>query len=76
MQLRYIDNHGFEKIRIDRRETDTAPVLVTSDKLQNKLHRYYFKDTIQLDDKEKVWYSKIDLNIEHNQVEKTYKTST
>ncbi|NOR57283.1 MAG: histidine kinase, partial [Sulfurimonas sp.] len=56
MQLRYIDKSGLEKIRIDRRETDTAPVLIASDKLQNKLHRYYFKDIIQLDDKDKVWY--------------------
>ena len=73
MQLRYIDKNGFEKIRVDRRETDTAPVLITNKELQNKLHRYYFKDIIQLDDEEKVWYSKIDLNIEHNKIEKPIK---
>ena len=69
MELRYIDNKGFEKIRIDRRGPDTKPILISSDKLQDKSHRYYFKEIIHLDDKEKVWYSKIDLNIEHNQIE-------
>ncbi|PHQ66028.1 MAG: histidine kinase, partial [Sulfurimonas sp.] len=73
MQLRYINNHGFEKIRMDRREIDTVPILVSNDNLQNKAHRYYFKKIIELNNEEEVWYSNIDLNIEHSQIEKPVK---
>ncbi len=73
MQLKYLDKNGFEKIRIDRVDYNSAPILIPNNKLQNKSHRYYFKEIIQLNDKEKSWYSKIDLNIEHGQIEKPIK---
>ncbi|MCK5110616.1 MAG: sensor histidine kinase [Arcobacteraceae bacterium] len=73
MQLRYLDKNGFEKIRIDRADYNSAPILIPNNKLQNKLHRYYFEEIIQLNDKEKSWYSKIDLNIEQGQIEKPIK---
>ncbi|MEA1919613.1 MAG: diguanylate cyclase [Campylobacterota bacterium] len=68
MQLRYIDNRGQEKIRIDREEYGSSPYLVVSEKLQNKQDRYYFKEIMKLK-KDEFWYSKIDLNIEHGKIE-------
>lgn len=73
MQLRYLDNNGLEKLRIERARSGLEPTLIPKYKLQNKSHRYYFKEIIKLDDREKSWYSKIDLNIEHHQIEKPIK---
>lgn len=73
MQLRYIDEKGFEKIRVDRLDSDSTPVLIPANELQNKSDRYYFKEIMQLEDGEKSWYSKIDLNIEHDKIEKPIK---
>jgi len=68
MQLRFIDNSGVEKIRIDRKEFASSPFLVVSDKLQNKKDRYYFKEINKLK-KGDFWYSNIDLNIEYGKIE-------
>ena len=70
MQLRYLDKAGFEKVRVDRAACDSDPELIPNNRLQNKSNRYYFKKIMQLDDEKKSWYSKIDLNIEHGQIEK------
>jgi diguanylate cyclase (GGDEF)-like protein/PAS domain S-box-containing protein len=72
MQLRYIDKNGMEKIRIDRNEIAQTPFVITNDKLQNKSDRYYFSHS-RTESLNKVWFSNLDLNIEHNQVEKPYK---
>lgn len=72
MQLRYIDKDGMEKIRIDRKEITHHPFVVPNDQLQNKSDRYYFSHS-RLKPLNKVWYSKLDLNIEHNQVEIPFK---
>ncbi|MCU7835053.1 MAG: PAS domain S-box protein [gamma proteobacterium symbiont of Taylorina sp.] len=72
MQLRYIDVNGFEKIRVDRDKYDSKPFLVSQSRLQNKSHRYYFKDVIRKKNNE-FWYSKIDLNIERGEIEKPIK---
>ena len=68
MQLRFIDNRGMEKIRIERQEFASEPFLVVSDKLQNKKNRYYFDDIKKLK-KDEFWYSNIDLNIEHGKIQ-------
>lgn len=71
-QLRYLDKDGQEIIRINR-DTKQDIVYVTEDKdLQNKANRYYFKETISNSNK-LFWYSKFDLNIENNEIEKPYK---
>ncbi|MDD5053410.1 MAG: PAS domain S-box protein [Sulfuricurvum sp.] len=72
MQLRYLDKEGMEKIRIDRHDIGSDPFVVKENALQNKSDRYYFKDS-RHKPLEKVWFSKIDLNIEHDQIEKPYK---
>ncbi len=72
MQLRYIDKSGNEIIRVDRRELGDKPLLVKKQKLQNKSTRYYYKACCAIDENE-VWFSKIDLNVEHNTIEKPIK---
>jgi len=68
MQLRYIDKDGQEIIRLDRKEIGNAPVLVKEENLQNKSSRYYYDACCSIE-KEEVWFSKIDLNVEYNKIE-------
>lgn len=49
-QIRYIDESGMEKIRINYNKGN--PYIVRRENLQNKLSRYYFKDTIKLNKKD------------------------
>ncbi len=72
MQLRYINKDGQEIIRLDRNEIGNKPVVVKKDNLQNKSARYYYDACCRID-KEEVWFSKIDLNVEHNKIEKPIK---
>ena len=67
-QFRYIDKEGNEKIRIDNY---SEPELVVTHKLQNKKDRYYFKDTMKLNEDE-VYFSNIDLNIERGEIEPSH----
>ena len=72
MQLRYIDKNGMEKIRIDRKHFASTPYLVKKENLQDKSDRYYFQET--LNSGENIfWYSKLDLNMEHKEIEKPIK---
>jgi len=73
MQLRYIDENGLEKIRVDRLNYGGKPVFVSKEALQNKAHRYYFQEIIDFNAMEQSWYSNIDLNIEHNRIERPLK---
>jgi len=68
-QIRYIDESGMEIIRINYNKGD--PYIVKKENLQNKVNRYYFKDTIILEEK-KVFLSKFDLNIENGSIEFPY----
>ena len=72
MQLRYINKDGQEIIRLDRKEIGDHPILVAEENLQNKSGRYYYKECCKID-KEEVWFSKIDLNVEYNHIEKPIK---
>jgi len=72
MQLRYIDNQGNERIRVERKEPDGAVVLTPKEKLQNKANRYYFQEIMKLDEGE-FWFSKLDLNVEQGSIEKPIK---
>jgi len=72
MQLRYIDKNGKEIIRLDRSEIGENPVLVSKKDLQNKSKRYYYKACCAID-ADDIWFSKIDLNIEHHVIEKPIK---
>lgn len=68
MQLRYIDKDGKEQIRVDRKEENSQVYFVEAKDLQDKSQRPYFIESkTKLFDK--VWFSAIDLNIEHKKVE-------
>lgn len=69
-QIRFLDNTGMERVRINY-SAGTAKA-VAKDSLQNKSNRYYFEDSINLDQQE-VFVSPLDLNIEHKQVEVPFK---
>jgi len=69
-QVRIIDATGMEFIRINHTPSD--PHITPIHQLQNKADRYYFKETMKLQNGE-VYVSAMDLNIEHGQVELPYK---
>ena len=71
MQLRYLDSKGFERIRIDRSINGDINTIKNTN-LQNKSNRYYFADS-RLKPLEKVWFSKLDLNMEKGVIEKPFK---
>jgi len=68
MQLRYIDAQGKEVIRFDRKHSRQEPYEIPKAHLQNKVHRGYFIETAKLP-AGSVWFSKLDLNIEHKKIE-------
>ncbi len=70
-QYRYINADGIEKIRVSREEPGSEVISTHDDKLQNKNSRYYFQETIKSNTD--IFYSKIDLNIEHGKIEKPIK---
>jgi signal transduction histidine kinase len=65
-QVRWIDERGREKVRVnyrERRATRVAP-----SELQDKSDRPYFRDAIGLQSGE-IYFSALDLNIEHGRIE-------
>lgn len=70
-QIRFIDHRGMERIRIDS-PASTAPNITKREDLQDKSNRYYFKDTFKLN-KNEIFISPLDLNIEHGEIEIPYK---
>lgn len=69
-QIRYIDVTGHERIRINY-ENQKA-YTVEKNVLQNRETRYYFRETIKLNDGE-IYISPFDLNIENDEIEIPYK---
>jgi signal transduction histidine kinase/CheY-like chemotaxis protein len=69
-QLRWIDETGMERVRVDYLQGEA--VIVAREKLQNKGKRYFFTDTIRLAAGQ-VFVSPLDLNIEQDRVEVPYK---
>lgn len=69
-QIRYIDENGMEKLRINL--GTNGGYIVSSDKLQNKGDRYYFLNSMKLSENE-IYVSPIDLNIEDGKIEVPYK---
>lgn len=72
MQVRFIDAHGMEKIRIDWDIGKQWPDIIGKNDLQNKAQRYYFIEASQIP-VNSFWYSKLDLNVEHKKIEIPYK---
>ena len=69
-QVRLLDENGLETIRINF--NSGSPYIVPKEKLQNKKGRYYFEDTFNLQ-KDEIYISPLDLNIEHGKIEKPFK---
>ncbi len=69
-QIRFIDTTGQERIRVNYRTGN--PNSVPEILLQNKSHRYYFRETIELN-AGKIFMSPMDLNVENNRLEKPLK---
>ncbi len=68
MQARYMDAEGKEKIRVDRLNESSLPFVVEENKLQDKSSRDYFQIVSKMAP-EKIWHSKLDLNIENGKIE-------
>ncbi|MEG3637778.1 sensor histidine kinase [Magnetococcus sp. PR-3] len=69
-QIRFIDNRGEETIRVNFAGNHAR--IVPRQELQNKRQRYYFRDTFALNRGE-VFFSPMDLNVEHGKVEEPFK---
>lgn len=68
-QVRYIDKDGFEIVRVDNKNNNIR--VIPRAKLQNKKDRYYFYDAIKLD-KDAIYVSPLDLNVEQGKLELPY----
>ncbi len=63
-QIRFLDNDGMERVRVDHR--GGSPSRATD--LQDKSDRYYFTDSVGLP-RGAIYLSPLDLNVEHGEVE-------
>ncbi len=68
--IRFIDSTGMEIVRINNNNGN--PIIVHRQQLQEKSQRYYFKDTWLLE-KNELFVSPFDLNIEYGTLERPYK---
>lgn len=69
-QIRFIDDKGMEAVRVDYRAG--SPVIVPGSGLQMKGGRYYFREAMRLE-KNGIYVSPLDLNIEGGSVEAPFK---
>ncbi|UUV19066.1 GGDEF domain-containing protein [Fusobacteria bacterium ZRK30] len=68
-QIRYIDEKGFELVRINSNKIDpNTPLIIKKSELQNKKDRYYFKNSIDLK-LNQIYVSPLDLNKENKEIE-------
>ena len=64
-QIRILDVNGMEKIRINN--TKEGIEKVSKDELQEKSQRYYFTESMKMNEKE-MYISDFDLNVEHGRI--------
>src|SRR5207302_7912968 len=69
-QIRYIDDTGQERMRVNYNQGNPAPV--KEDELQSKANRYYFTQAMRLG-RDDVLVSPLDLNVEHDEIERPLK---
>ena len=70
-QIRYINETGYEKVRVDNKANGTGPYSFSVEDLQNKSSRYYFQETMLLSQGD-YYYSPTDLNVEYGEIEIPY----
>lgn len=69
-QVRWLDESGMEMVRVDIKNQKT--VIAQPWQLQNKASRYYFADAMKTMPPA-LYFSPIDLNVEHGAVERPFK---
>ncbi|WP_020648666.1 PAS domain S-box protein [Solimonas variicoloris] len=69
-QVRWIDEHGRERIRAEK--DGASGVLVAREQLQDKSSRYYFNEGMRLP-RGAIYESPLDLNVENGRVQLPYK---
>lgn len=69
MQVRWIDHQGRERVRVNAMQGKAE--IVPPERLQDKINRYYIQQAYKTPEDE-VYLSKLDLNIEHGQLEVPY----
>ncbi|WP_444996106.1 ATP-binding protein [Aliikangiella sp. IMCC44359] len=69
-QIRWIDNSGMELIRVNLKKNKA--IIVPPEQLQSKAKRYYFLNSLKLN-KNELYFSPVDLNIEHGKIEVPWK---
>ena len=69
-QIRFLDETGMEVVRVNFNNGD--PSIVPNEQLLSKEKRYYFEETLVLEQGE-VFVSPFDLNIEHGDIEQPLK---
>lgn len=71
LQIRYLDLQGQEQVRINKDMSNKSINKVPTHLLQQKHHRYYF-DEIKALQQGETYLSKLDLNVENEQIEVPY----
>jgi PAS domain S-box-containing protein len=69
-QIRFIDENGREVVRVN--QDIQRPRIIPDSELQDKASRYYFTETLSLD-RNQIYVSPLDLNIENNVIEQPIK---
>ncbi|WP_319559925.1 sensor domain-containing diguanylate cyclase [Marispirochaeta sp.] len=69
-QIQFLDMKGNEVVRINHHQGYYTAV--EDDALQNKIHRYYFQESARLERGE-MYLSRLDLNVENEEIELPYK---
>jgi hypothetical protein len=69
-QIRWLDNNGMERLRINL--SSEGAIRVPDNQLQDKSGRYYFQEAMTLKVGQ-VYASPIDLNVEHGEIEQPYR---
>lgn len=69
-KLRWLDENGKEVVRVDYAPGQAR--VIPPDQLQDKGQRYFFADAMRLEVGQ-VYVSPLDLNVEHDQIEKPYR---
>jgi diguanylate cyclase (GGDEF)-like protein/PAS domain S-box-containing protein len=72
MQTRLLDKNGQELIRVDRKHETEDSFLIEQKDLQNKRDSDYFT-LLSNSKKEEIYYSNLDLNMEHGKIQIPYK---
>ena len=72
MQFRYINEDGQEIIKVERKTRSNKAQIIPESLLQNKSNKYYFNES-KYANKNEVWFSRVELNMENGEIELPYK---